>query len=186
MKRFLNIAIILLAMTLPLSCIAQSKSTKTSIEEEKENVSMLIQTVDSLYKVNAELVNLQAANSEPDVNIVAIVGTICVFGGGALVIILSVFFICNFKFRQRSARYRVIEKALDHNVAIPESFFENETPAKKSRLQSALVWMAWGLGLMLFFFLVGDGEGEVALGCIPLFVGIAKLITYFVEDHKKA
>ena len=69
-------------------------------------------------------------------------------------------------------------------MTLPESFFAIPEAEKKSRLQSGLVWIGWGLGLICLFAVCGSIKTAM-IGLIPLFVGTAKLITYFVEDRKK-
>ena len=48
------------------------------------------------------------------------------------------------------------------------------------------MWLAWGVGIIAFCLIVSGAKDTVfAIGFIPLLVGVAKLITYFVEDRKK-
>lgn len=84
--------------------------------------------------------------------------------------------------RQRE-RNKLIEKAIESNYTLPRDFFAS-FGNPRTRLHSALVWLAWGVGIMAFFLIITD-ETVYAIGIIPLLVGIAKLITYFVEDRKK-
>ena len=96
---------------------------------------------------------------------------------------LIVFFIIRgITIRQREHN-KLIEKAIECNYPLPDDFFK--APKRhRSRLQSALVWIAWGVGI-ISFCLIMSNDTVYAIGLIPLLVGIAKLITYFVEDRKK-
>ena len=98
--------------------------------------------------------------------------------------VLIVFFIIRGITSRQREHNKLIEKAIENNYPLPDNFFD--APKRhKSRLQSSLVWLAWGIGTMGFFYIVDPTETAYSIGLIPLLVGVAKLITYFVEDHKK-
>lgn len=111
--------------------------------------------------------------------IISIVAIVSVFGGGVMVF----FFIFFFWFRAKKDRNRVIETAIRNNAKIDPIVF-NDFKSPRTRLHAALVWMAWGLGIAIFFLFV-DSIEVVGLGAVPFFVGVAKLITYFLEDRKR-
>lgn len=98
--------------------------------------------------------------------------------------VLIVFFIIRGITSRQREHNKLIEKAIENNYPLPDNFFD-APKHHKSRLQSSLVWLAWGIGLMGFFYIVDPTETAYSIGLIPLLVGVAKLITYFVEDHKK-
>ena len=99
-------------------------------------------------------------------------------------IVLIIFFaIRGITSRQRE-RNKLIEKAIDNNYPLPDNFFISQK-SPRTRLQSALVWLAWGVGVVAFFLIVDPTVTAYSLGLIPLLVGAAKLITYFIEDRKK-
>ncbi len=104
-------------------------------------------------------------------------------------IVMSVFIIARFMFKKVQSRNRIIEKAIDNNAQLPEDFF-NEPKKSKTRLQSALVWIAWGIGIALVLFVLQPEDAgpktSYIIGSIPFLVGIAKLITYFVEDRNNS
>lgn len=117
-----------------------------------------------------------ALDGEYITGIVAIVG---VFGGGVMVF----FFLFSFWFKAKRDRNRVIETAIRNNAKIDPIVF-NDFKSPRTRLHAALVWMAWGLGIAVFFLFV-DAVEVIGLGAVPFFVGVAKLITYFLEDRKQ-
>lgn len=98
-------------------------------------------------------------------------------------VVLIVFMILRTVTTRQRERNNLIEKAIENNYTLPHDFFASYRNAR-TRLQSALVWLAWGVGIMAFFLIISD-ETVYAIGIIPLLVGVAKLITYFVEDRKK-
>ena len=97
--------------------------------------------------------------------------------------VLIVFFIIRGITSRQREHNKLIEKAIECNYPLPNDFFKAPKQSK-SRLQSALVWLAWGIGI-ISFCLIMSNDTVYAIGLIPLLVGIAKLITYFIEDRKK-
>lgn len=99
-------------------------------------------------------------------------------------IVLIVFFIIRGNTLRQRDRNKLIGKAIDNKYPIPDNLFE-APKAPQSRLHSALVWIACGIGFTIFFFVVAPDKSAFAIGLIPSLVGIAKLITYFIEDRKE-
>ena len=52
---------------------------------------------------------------------------------------------------------------------------------QRSALNDGLVSIAVGLGLMVMFWAMRPGDWLWAIGCIPLFIGIAKLLVWRFE-----
>ena len=135
-------------------------------------------------KQKAEITIIQGQNDRlksEGVFIIAIVFIAIVTPFTSLVLIVF-FAIRGITCRQRE-RNKLIEKAIDNNYPLPDDFFSSQKNPR-TRLQSALVWLAWGIGI-ISFCLIMSNDTVYAIGLIPLLVGIAKLITYFVEDRKK-
>lgn len=213
MKRLINISVIAVLLTvLMIPCNVKAQNTNEfenrmeiiakTINEELDTTKNFEQNVEKIaYKLKEKFENIDANtavvyNEEVRKTIEAkydheeemmehTLSKIAVIGGlltGVVIFTLPIFFICYFIYRKRTIRYRIAEKAIEKNMTLPESFFQVED--KKSRLQSGLVWIGWGLGLICLFLVCGSIKTAM-IGLIPLFVGIAKLITYFVEDRNK-
>ena len=146
-------------------------------------------SADSIIKIKAEKENqkaeitiIQHTNDGENFSGVFIV-FIAIITPFACAVLIVFFIIRGITSRQREHN-KLIEKAIENNYPLPDNFFD--TPKRhKSRLQSSLVWLAWGIGTMGFFYIVDPTETAYSLGLIPLLVGAAKLITYFIEDRKK-
>jgi len=82
-------------------------------------------------------------------------------------------------------RNRVVETAIREGRELPPAFFYilGKTSPER-RFKAALLWIAWGLGLMIFFIIV-DATPVVALMSIPVMIGVAKVVTYFMFDRKR-
>lgn len=213
MKRLINISVIAVLMAvLMFPCRVQAQNTDEfenrmeiiakTINEELDTTKNFEQNVEKIaYKLKEKFENIDANTAvvyneearktieakydheeemmEHTLSIIAVIGGLLT---GIVIFTLPIFFICYFIYRKRTIRYRIAEKAIEKNMTLPESFFQVED--KKSRLQSGLVWIGWGLGLICLFLVCGSIKTAM-IGLIPLFVGIAKLITYFVEDRNK-
>lgn len=93
-----------------------------------------------------------------------------------LVIMVYIYKIC-------SSRNRVIEAAVARGIDVPASAFtRSRTP--RARLNSAMVWLGVGLGLIAMGAMMEDAD-FMGIGAVPMFIGIGKLVTYILEDRKK-
>lgn len=206
MKLFIKhsiLALICASLFIPSIASAQS-SLNTTAENISEAISILSDSMDSigasLDSINSQQVVIGDKNNEQWIKLEQArlshkeemmeyyVGIIAIIVGCAMLIlicVLPIFFICYFIYRKRVARYRIIEKAIENKIELPEKILaELETSTSerqaKSPFESAMVWVAWGIGIMLFFIYCNNYK-LAGLCVIPLLVGIAKLITYFIE-----
>ncbi len=166
-----------------LAMIENNDDTTTSITIDSA-------TTDSTIKVNTpkndkktEITIIQGHNDGENFGVVLII-FIAITSPFACAVLIVFFIIRGITIRQREHN-KLIEKAIECNYPLPKDFF-NAPKQSKSRLQSALVWLAWGVGIIAFCLIVSGAKDTVfAIGFIPLLIGVAKLITYFVEDRKK-
>lgn len=88
-------------------------------------------------------------------------------------------------YKKRQSNNKLMETAILQGRDIPSDYFlSNGGRRPKSRLNSGMVLIGTGIGLMLFLLQCADAFW--ALGLIPIFIGVANLITYFVEDSRNA
>lgn len=115
--------------------------------------------------------------------IVEIFGVIFIFGGPFIATVLIVWLCLYYATQRRRGREQLIAMAIERGYALPDGFYDTTTT--KSRLQSGLVWLMWGIGLIIVMTCLGS-LSLGTIGLIPLLVGVAKLITYYVEDRPSA
>lgn len=82
----------------------------------------------------------------------------------------------------RARRARLIELSIRNNQPLPPEFYSR--PHRRIRLQSGLMWVAWGLGLMIFFYYGTSSTRLAAMMFIPTLIGVAKILTYYLIDRK--
>ncbi len=83
----------------------------------------------------------------------------------------------------------LLRLAIEKGQEIPN--FEMPQSSKYGALKAALIFLAIGVGfLLMVIFEEFFGYGEISLGLIPLFIGIALLVSWGVErrleEDKKA
>ncbi|MDE6524732.1 MAG: hypothetical protein K2L66_04140 [Paramuribaculum sp.] len=113
-------------------------------------------------------------------------------------VLVLVWMLLNYRRKNLLAKYRLIEYAIEKGNPLPDAFYNNGLVARTStvmesvarggrvyridshRLTNALIWI--GVGIVGFiFFLVVDVKPMACLLLLPVFVGIAKLISYLSE-----
>lgn len=74
----------------------------------------------------------------------------------------------------------LLKLAIEKGQEIPN--FEMPQSSKYGALKAALIFLAIGVGfLLMVIFENFFGYGEISLGLIPLFIGIALLISWVIE-----
>lgn len=124
------------------------------------------------------------------VNILRILGLIIPFVFAMIVVFMCLWFKRD-RFREKC---RIIDKAIQNNYHLPETFFGGKTEPEfltvreesnsrtkislpsARRLQAGLIWIAFGLTGFIFFLIANTGEMAV-LCLLPIFIGVAKIVT---------
>lgn len=115
-------------------------------------------------------------------NIVALTAVVLGLSMPAIVTVLVFMLIFRYLRRRKLDRYRVMEYAIDHGMQLPDSFYLAEEGRNTNTPRSAIVWIGWGLALIVFF-LCADMEPLASFGLIPLFIGVARGVTYIINRH---
>ncbi len=158
--------------------VLDSESMRAYIDEKLE---ILSQPGDSLANTVVFVRDMAGSDSSrlfSEEILVPLAGIITPFA----TLVAIVFIIAWFRRKNVLTKAHVMEAAIAKGVTVPESFFANYN-LKRTRLQSSLVWIAFGLGITGFFLII-EAYSVSMLGVIVLLVGVAKLITYLLEDRK--
>ncbi len=88
-------------------------------------------------------------------------------------------------YRKKRLMHETINNYVNSDRDIPPEVMSTLTAGAepKNALQSGLVLVGVGLGLMAFFFMVGAKEA-MGIGFIPLFIGLAKLLVWKLDSKK--
>lgn len=111
--------------------------------------------------------------------LIAVTAIIFVFGL-PLLIVFIVFF---FRYKNRKAKYRLVEQALASGQQLPENFFKEagNSDIRSKGINNIFV----GIGLFIFLWAITE---EFSLGCIGLlimFTGFGQLVIYYSTQKNK-
>ncbi|MCX6307611.1 MAG: DUF6249 domain-containing protein [Bacteroidia bacterium] len=103
-----------------------------------------------------------------------------------IVIILIIFLS---KTKQEKYKNEVLKAAIEQGRELPTDFFKPAEKPKESLLRTSLFFLAFGIGLSIFFYFFfapqGDGWKFASIGLIFIFVGIGQMIAYLIEQKQK-
>lgn len=108
--------------------------------------------------------------------LVGVTAIVFIFGMPVLLIGLIFFF----RYKNRKAKYRLVQQALECGQPLPESFFKNveTTDIRTKGIKNVFL----GIGLFIFLWAL---TGEFGLGCIGLlimFTGFGQLVIYYTQQ----
>lgn len=109
------------------------------------------------------------------------------FGVGLPLSIPIVWIVLNYRKRRRLMELHHAERmaAIERGMDVPPLLIDDRGPRRRrSSLLPGLVWFFVGLALFVSAWLMHEGEEMVILGLVPLGVGVAYLIYYFVEGRQ--
>ncbi len=127
------------------------------------------------------------------VMLIPIIGTIC----GCLLIGLILFLIFYFRYKNRQAKYRLAEKALEAGKPLPEGVFVGEAPSAQqsgvkpgratnfstAERDKGIQNTFLGLGLFIFLWAITGSFGVGCIGLLVMFIGIGRWYTSI--EHRK-
>jgi hypothetical protein len=97
--------------------------------------------------------------------------------GLAAVPIMVGILIANNAKKKREAE--LIKLAIEKGMPVPEF---TERTSRYGTLKAGLIWIAVGVGFMAMVAFSGEGDSEgISLGFIPVLIGIALCISWFLE-----
>lgn len=172
MKRI--ITALMLAMTLCSVALAQTKNIANDtiiVPTDSTYVADYEDTVSSIQASSSgnEFESIFGHNIGEDV-IVPIVAI--VFGCSIPVLIL--FFAFYFRYKNRQAKYRIVEEALRAGQPLPEGIFKETRyiDMKSKGIKNTFT----GIGLFIFLWAITGEFGVGAIGLLVMFIGIGQWI----------
>ncbi len=159
--------------------IEQTDSMKVTVSEESgDPIDKLVEKA-----INAKIGDLENDDTQSTgfvgtvLFLVIALPTLITFGA----IVLIVFFSTKHKKEAEKARYDLYLSSMEAGQPLPVKFFE--IPEKKSsNLKRGAIWLAIGLGIVIFGLLENESS-LMGIGAIPAFVGAAYLLVYFIEKR---
>lgn len=161
---------------------ADSSSTTTALSDSV-NQKLTSDQLFELEKMKLEQIKMENEMmlEESPTDLVAIFVPISMF----LVAFFIVYFVLYFRRKERDAKYKVIEKALEHGQTLPEGLFEEKKVKRQwSSLRTGVILLTLGIGIFISFLLINEKEASF-LGIIPIFLGLGFLLIGWIEVKKK-
>lgn len=183
-KRML-VAVIVATVGIVAKCdnVVMTQSSHPLTIESVDSIveSKVWQTLeDKASDFSPEFIEKLIDDKNVSIDLVAIIAVLMPY----ILVLVIVFTIFYFGYKNKLNRYRLMETAIKNNQKIPKEFFMEKTLNPKSRLQSSIVAFGWGMGICFFSMSLPCYE-LATLSVIPFMIGVARLITYFVEDRPK-
>ncbi|MBO8476131.1 MAG: hypothetical protein IAB88_03970 [Bacteroidetes bacterium] len=196
MKKTIFLALAMLLATATGFAAGTENADSIAIADSIARVEQMNEQIRSI--VSEEVSNAIASHNLNDNNnnfytlvkglediIIPLIAIVCPF----IMVCVIIFIIASNATKRRQRKYDMVEKAIENGVEIPEYVFR-EAPEKddaktgKSTLNNAVILIAVGIAVTLFFIINGDYE-VAALSSVILLLGIGKLIVYILDARSK-
>lgn len=196
MKKTIFLALAMLLATATGFAAGTENADSIAIADSIARVEQMNEQIRSI--VSEEVSNAIASHNLNDNNnnfytlvkglediIIPLIAIVCPF----IMVCVIIFIIASNATKRRQRKYDMVEKAIENGVEIPEYVFR-EAPEKddaktgKSTLNDAVILIAVGIAVTLFFIINGDYE-VAALSSVILLLGIGKLIVYILDARSK-
>lgn len=176
-----NLISIILLVFMALNAVATTTTTDTLPTGMGE--AICIESADADYDIDdSDYITTHVFNGRKTLEITAVVLALTM---PFIAAIICLWLFLNYLRKVTFDRNRVVETAIREGRELPPTFFYilGKTSPER-RFKAALLWIAWGIGLMIFFTIV-DEPPVIALMSIPVMIGVAKVVTYFMFDRKR-
>lgn len=196
MKKTIFLALAMLLATATGFAAGTENADSIAIADSIARVEQMNEQIRSI--VSEEVSNAIASHNLNDNNnnfytlvkglediIIPLIAIVCPF----IMVCVIIFIIASNATKRRQRKYDMVEKAIENGVEIPEYVFR-EAPEKddaktgKSTLNNAVILIAVGIAVTLFFIINGDYE-VAALSSVILLLGIGKLIVYILDARSE-
>lgn len=196
MKKTIFLALAMLLATATGFAAGTENADSIAIADSIARVEQMNEQIRSI--VSEEVSNAIASHNLNDNNnnfytlvkglediIIPLIAIVCPF----IMVCVIIFIIASNATKRRQRKYDMVEKAIENGVEIPEYVFreapeKDDAKAGKSTLNNAVILIAVGIAVTLFFIINGDYE-VAALSSVILLLGIGKLIVYILDARSK-
>lgn len=172
------------ALAAMASCGNRAEAPASIVDsgELAEMITAKISEISSDSIGSQVVVNLNnPVDSQENDQTLEILAIVLGLGMPSVVVVGIIYMMCLFSYRKRRDHNQIISLALQRGVELPKEFYMGECRQPKSRLNSALTWLAIGIGTLIFSIGCSDHWFGFGLSAILILLGIAKLIVWFVE-----
>lgn len=145
---------------------------------DADNVASGEQQTTQVVKDNQKKVRfLSDFNSGNPELIIPVIAIIAVFS----VPILIVFFSLLFKYKNKKAKYNLVQKALEAGQPLPENFFQEK--ANDNVLTKGIKNAFTGIGLFIFLWFLTDEFGLACIGLLVMLTGFGQIVIHYAQQR---
>lgn len=112
--------------------------------------------------------------------IISVTAIIFIFGL-PLLIVFTVFF---FNYKNRKAKYRLAEQAMEKGQQLPEDFFKNAEKSEDIRTKGIKNTFL-GIGMFIFLWAITSDFGVGCVGLLIMFTGFGQLVIHYTQEQNK-
>ena len=111
-----------------------------------------------------------------------------ILGLGAIIMVFGfplfvVFIALYFQYKNRKAKYKLVEQALASGQPIPENFMKESI---NSNMQSKGIRNIFtGIGLCIFLWAIAESFALGTIGLLVMFTGFGQLVVYNIDKNKE-
>jgi hypothetical protein len=114
---------------------------------------------------------------------IPILGILGVFFAPMVVVIVIVWLAYRHRQSKEQRNHETIRQMIEKGIEIPPNISFGEAPETSSPLNRGLKFMGIGVGLSIFFLVMGL-TNLAGIGAIPLFIGLAYVLIWHLEKNK--
>lgn len=154
-------------------------ATDDDTEEDSSNVQSSSRGAHTSVTIDDNLFDMVGSNLS-NAFIISILSIIMVFGFPVFVIFIIFFF----RYKNRKARYRLVEQALASGQPLPDSFLKEQklTDQRSQGIRTTFT----GIGLFIFLWAITGTFGIGAIGLLIMFTGIGQWLTGLKQERKES
>ena len=161
--------------------LAEDSGSVAAIEaQQSTDVEKIGKTVEKIVKASQK----HFEHGGAEATIVPVMGIFGVFIAPMLVVIGILWLAYRSKDKERQQKHETIRLMLEKGVEIPPDFsFGEPASSPKSAMRRGTILISVGIGIMCFFISIGESAG-IGIGCIPLLIGLAYLLIWYIEKNQ--
>lgn len=113
--------------------------------------------------------------------LVAIVAIVFIFGLPVFILLIIFYF----RNKNRKAKYRLAELAIEKGQPLPEGFLKEVEATSQSGLNKGIKNIFLGIGLFIFLWSITDEFGLGCIGLLIMFTGFGQVVIHYVNQPKQ-
>lgn len=120
-------------------------------------------------------------DTNPGEVLIAVIAIVMIFGLPVFIVAFILYFI----FKNRRAKYRLAEKALEAGQPLPENFFKSATASIYNIRDKGVKNIFLGIGLSILLQALFDDFALACIGLLIMFTGFGQVVIYYLRKREE-